>query len=113
MIRKESIVSDIDILAVTEINTEITSELDTELSTEVSDPVLPEVNINVEEAVYSALDSYFAENVVLVRDESDMDGINKQISDFSLTEVCLVLIVLILLGASILKLIGGRVWNRL
>ena len=68
---------------------------------------------DIEAAVYAAMDSYFAENVILVSDTGDEPGIYKNVSDFSLTEACLVLIVLILLGWSILKMIGGKVWSTL
>lgn len=96
-----------------EIASEMDSEIDSEMDFEVSDQTQPEVNVDVEAAVYAALDSYFSENTVLVSEVGHAEGINKPIADFSLTEVCLVLILMILLGGSIFKLIGGRVWNKL
>lgn len=104
---------------VTEVNAadeEFTSD---EVETEIEMDVVVEGEqsgstvVDIEAAVYSALETYFEENTLLVSDVGNADGIHKKIVDFSLTEVCLVIIVLILLGGSIFKLIGGRVWNKL
>lgn len=95
-----------------------TESLDMENGTEIENPEAGEQSgaasgSDIEAAVYAAMESYFAENTILVSDAGDVPGIHKPIDEFSLTEVCLVIIVLILLGASIFKLIGERVWNKL
>ena len=58
-----------------------------------------------------ALNEYFEQNTIQVVIDAG-DGIHKSLDELTLTEVCLVIIVLILLGRSILHIIGGRAWNR-
>lgn len=70
-------------------------------------------NLTVNEtAIYNALTAYFENNTVQVVSTVDAPGINKPLDELSLTEICLVIIVLILLGRSILKIVGGRAWSR-
>lgn len=63
------------------------------------------------DALNSVLDEYFEENTIQVEIVGNND-IHKPLEDLTLTEICLVSIVLILLGRSILHIIGGRAWNR-
>ena len=66
----------------------------------------------IELAVKNAMMDYYSSNTVQVVDAGDAPGINKSLDELSLTETCLVIIVLILLGRSILHIIGGRAWNK-
>lgn len=63
---------------------------------------------NLEDAVYNALEKWTYEGSGQIIVQYYAPGIDKELDKFSLTEVCLVLIVLILLAGSILKIIGGR-----
>ena len=63
-------------------------------------------------AVKSAMEEYYSANAVQVIDVGSDAGIHKTLDELTFTEVCLVIIVLILLGRSILHIIGGKAWNR-
>lgn len=66
----------------------------------------------IQASVKSAMEEYYAANAVQVIDVGSDYGIYKPLDELTLTEVCLVIIVLVLLGRSILKIIGGKSWDR-
>ena len=63
---------------------------------------------NLETAFYNALEKWTEEGTGQIIVQYYAPGIDKELDKFSLTEICLVFIVLILLAGSILKIIGGR-----
>lgn len=67
---------------------------------------------DVKSIVDSSLDEYFMGNAIQIMHVGDDLGIHKDITSFTLTETCLVIIVMILLGKSILNIIGGRAWGK-
>lgn len=67
---------------------------------------------NLEDAVFNGLERWAEEGSGQIIVQYYAPGIDKELNKFSLTEVCFVVIVLILLAGSILKIIGGKAWNR-
>ena len=101
---------------------EVTDDTELNLENQVLDSTEVIMNMNselidddhtvgdLEALVNSALNEYFEQNTIRVVIVGD--GIHKPLGELTLTEVCLVIIVLILLGRSILHIIGGRAWKR-
>lgn len=63
---------------------------------------------DLENAVFDGLERWAEEGTGQIIVQYYAPGIDKELEKFSLTEICLVIIVLVLLAASILKIIGGR-----
>lgn len=68
---------------------------------------------DVEVVMFDTLTEYFSvAPVQAIIVDVDDPGVNKPIEEFTLVEVCLVIIVLILLGRAILDIIGGKAWSK-
>lgn len=63
---------------------------------------------DLENAVFNGLERWTEEGTGQIIVQYYAPGFRKELQKFTLTEICLVIIVLVLLAASILKIIGGR-----
>lgn len=79
-----------------------------ELQTEETSQTFNVTDLKI--AFSESLNDYFSNECISVVQTDE--GLNKSISKFSLSDICLVFILMILIAQSILKIIGGKAWNK-
>lgn len=94
-----------------DIEDEVVNEEDVTMTMEQNQQTVTVVSReDIKIAFSEALDEYFSNETLCVMQVDA--GIKKELIDFTLSDVCLVIISMTIIAQGILKIIGGKSWNK-